>query len=80
MGISTVLQLANADLRYIRKHFSVVRERTVRKLRGEPYLGLEEFAPPKQAIVNSRSFGERITEHEDMRQQSAPTQEGWQIR
>ncbi|MGV7093785.1 Y-family DNA polymerase [Siccibacter turicensis] len=68
MGISTALQLADAELRFIRKHFSVVLERTVRELRGESCLGLEEFAPLKQEIVNSRSFGERITEYEDMRQ------------
>lgn len=68
MGICTALQLADADLRFIRKHFSVVLERTVRELRGESCLGIEEFAPLKQEIVNSRSFGERITEYEDMRQ------------
>lgn len=68
MGIGSALQLADADLRFIRKHFSVVLERTVRELRGESCLGLEEYAPLKQEIVNSRSFGERITEYEDMRQ------------
>ncbi|KAE9924616.1 translesion error-prone DNA polymerase V subunit UmuC, partial [Escherichia coli] len=57
MGIKTVLQLADTDIRFIRKHFNVVLERTVRELRGEPCLGLEEFAPVKQEIVCSRSFG-----------------------
>jgi DNA polymerase V len=37
-------------------------------LRGEPCLDLEEFAPAKQEIVCSRSFGERVTEYEQMRQ------------
>ncbi|ADO48141.1 Y-family DNA polymerase [[Enterobacter] lignolyticus] len=68
MGIKTVLQLADTDIRFIRKHFSVVLERTVRELRGEPCLELEEFSPAKQEIICSRSFGERITEYEDMRQ------------
>lgn len=68
MGIKTVLQLADTDIRFIRKHFNVVLERTVRELRGEPCLGLEEFAPVKQEIVCSRSFGNRITEYESMRQ------------
>lgn len=68
MGIKTVLQLADTNLPFIRKHFNVVLERTVRELRGEPCLGLEEFAPVKQEIVCSRSFGGRITEYEDMRQ------------
>lgn len=68
MGIKTVLHLADTDIRFIRKHFNVVLERTVRELRGEPCLGLEEFAPVKQEIVCSRSFGGRITEYHEMRQ------------
>lgn len=40
----------------------------MRELRGEPCLGLEEFAPVKQEIVCSRSFGNRITEYESIRQ------------
>ncbi|MHC6686323.1 Y-family DNA polymerase [Klebsiella pneumoniae] len=68
MGIKTVLQLADTDIRFIRKHFNVVLERTVRELRGEPCLGLEEFAPVKQEIVCSRSFGGRITEYHEIRQ------------
>ncbi|TQN53429.1 Y-family DNA polymerase [Raoultella planticola] len=68
MGIKTVLDLADTDIRFIRKHFNVVLERTVRELRGEPCLGLEEFAPVKQEIVCSRSFGGRITEYHEMRQ------------
>lgn len=68
MGIKTVLQLADTDIRFIRKHFNVVLERTVRELRGEPCLGLEEYAPVKQEIVCSRSFGGRITEYHEMRQ------------
>lgn len=43
-------------------------ERTVRELRGEPCLELEEFAPVKQEIVCSRSFSGRITAYEEMRQ------------
>ncbi|WP_413594701.1 Y-family DNA polymerase [Citrobacter youngae] len=68
MGIKKVLDLADTDIRFIRKHFNVVLERTVRELRGEPCLELEEFAPVKQEIVCSRSFGERITDYTAMRQ------------
>lgn len=68
MGIKTVLDLADSDIRFIRKHFNVVLERTVRELRGEPCLQLEEFAPTKQEIICSRSFGERITDYPSMRQ------------
>ncbi|MEA1064860.1 Y-family DNA polymerase [Erwinia sp. HR93] len=68
LGIKTALQLAEADTRLIRRHFNVVLERTVRELRGESCLEIEEFAPVKQEIVCSRSFGERIIHYEDMRQ------------
>ncbi|CBG88014.1 Y-family DNA polymerase [Citrobacter rodentium] len=68
MGIETVLQLAETDIRFIRKHFTVVLERTVRELRGEACLELDEFAPTKQEIICSRSFGDCVTEYEEMRQ------------
>lgn len=68
MGIATVLQLVDCDIRFIRKHFSVVLERTVRELRGEPCLEFDEFSPARQEIICSRSFGERVTDYEDMRQ------------
>jgi len=68
MGITTAKDLAEQSTWIIRKHFNVVLERTVRELRGESCLALEEFAPAKQQIVCSRSFGSRITDYMDMRQ------------
>ncbi|WP_434585613.1 Y-family DNA polymerase [Klebsiella sp. R390] len=68
MGIKTVLQLADTDIRFIRKHFNVILERTVRELRGEPCLALEEFVPLKQEIICSRSFGSYITAYPEMHQ------------
>ena len=68
MGITTALQLARANPTFIRKNFNVVLERTVRELNGESCISLEEAPPPKQQIVCSRSFGERITDYDAMRQ------------
>ncbi|EGH3576893.1 Y-family DNA polymerase [Salmonella enterica] len=68
MGITTALQLARANPVFIRKNFSVVLERTVRELNGESCISLEEAPPPKQQIVCSRSFGERVTTYEAMHQ------------
>ncbi|HBC8790732.1 TPA: Y-family DNA polymerase [Citrobacter braakii] len=68
MGITTALQLVRANPTFIRKNFNVVLERTVRELNGEPCISLEEAPPPKQQIVCSRSFGERVTTYEAMRQ------------
>ncbi|MCX8967230.1 translesion error-prone DNA polymerase V subunit UmuC [Erwinia psidii] len=68
MGIKTALQLAQSNPSFIRKNFSVVLERTVRELNGESCIPLEETPAPKQQIVCSRSFGERITTYDAMRQ------------
>lgn len=68
MGINTALDLAQTSPWVIKKHFNVVLERTVRELRGEQCLELEEFSPTKQQIICSRSFGNRITQYADMHQ------------
>lgn len=68
MGITTALQLSLTNPTFIRKNFNVVLERTVRELNGESCISLEEAPPPKQQIVCSRSFGQRITTYEEMRQ------------
>lgn len=66
LGINTALQLAECNINMIRKNFNVVLERTVRELNGESCIALEDAPPAKQQIVCSRSFGQRITELEDM--------------
>jgi DNA polymerase V len=68
MGIETALQLADTDVRCIKKNFGVVMERTVRELRGESCIPMEEMVPAKQQIICSRSFGQRISEEHEMRQ------------
>lgn len=67
MGIKTVLQLADANLSLMKKTFGVVVERTVRELNGTPCISIDAL-PAKQQIICSRSFGERITQLQDMRQ------------
>ncbi|EJR7832730.1 TPA: Y-family DNA polymerase [Salmonella enterica] len=67
-GITTALQLARMNITFVRKNFSVVLERTVRELNGEACISLDDAPPAKQQIVCSRSFGERITTYEAMRQ------------
>lgn len=68
MGITTGLHLAESNTSTIRKKFDVIVERIARELRGESCLALEDAPPPKQQIVNSRSFGQRITTLDDMQQ------------
>jgi DNA polymerase V len=68
MGINSALDLANANPKNIRQHFSVVVERTVRELNGESCIDFEELPPTKKQIVCSRSFGERVTSLQEMRE------------
>lgn len=67
-GIYTALQLAQLNIPFIRRNFNVVLERTVRELNGDSCILLEEVPTPKQQIICSRSFGERITTYNSMRQ------------
>lgn len=60
MGITTALQLKQADPHRIKRKFSVVLERTVAELNGISCLELEDVAPPRQQIIASRSFGEKV--------------------
>ena len=66
-GILTALDLANVNPRNIRKQFSVVLERTVRELKGERCLDLDDDISSKKQIVVSRSFGERISDLKNLK-------------
>lgn len=68
MGIHTVKALRDADVDKLRARFSVVLERTVRELRGTSCLALEDMASPRQQIICSRSFGERIYDLDNLRE------------
>lgn len=66
MGIETVRGLRDAET--IRSRFSVVLERTVRELRGDSCLELEEVVPAKQQIMSSRSFGQYVYALDELRE------------
>lgn len=68
IGIDTALKLADVEPTWIKKHFNVVLERTVRELNGQSCLKLNDVTPIKKQIISSRSFGERITEKHVMRE------------
>lgn len=59
MGIISAYDLSKANTKHLRKHFSVVLERTVEELNGISCLDLEEVAPQKKQIYCTRSFGEK---------------------
>lgn len=68
LGIHTALQLADADPAWIRQHFSVVMERTVLELNGQPCTELEPDIPARQQILCSRSFADDITTFNTLRE------------
>lgn len=68
LGIQNALQLADSNISMIRRNFDVIVERTVRELNGESCLALEDAPQPKQQILDSRSFGERITNQDEVQQ------------
>lgn len=59
-GIMTVSDLRRANPAQMRRHFSVMMEKTIRELNGTVCIELEEAPAPKQQIVSSRSFGEPV--------------------
>src|SRR5690606_21972326 len=50
----------------MRAKFGVVMEKTIRELRGEECIGIEEVAPARQQIISSRSFGNPVILIEDL--------------
>ncbi|APT35125.1 protein ImpB (plasmid) [Methylobacterium phyllosphaerae] len=60
IGITTPLQLRNADPTMIRQRFNVVLQRTVLELQGTPCLDLEQDSRESKTICCSRSFGRTV--------------------
>lgn len=66
MGIENALQLRDADPMSLRAMFGVVMEKTIRELRGEECISIEEVEPAKQQIISSRSFGNPVILIDDL--------------
>lgn len=67
-GIKTAQQLAQADIDWIAKTFSIMTVRTVLELRGHKCFELEEVPEPNKNITVSRSFGKDIETLEQLEQ------------
>lgn len=64
--IMTALDLRDAPADMIMEQFGVVLARTQRELRNMPCAGLEPEDPDRKQIIVSRSFGERVTDHQQV--------------
>lgn len=70
LGITTAWELANADKYWLRKHGSIMLERTARELLGENCCTLSDTIADKRKkqIICSRSFGQRVTDKDMLRE------------
>ena len=68
MGVRTAADLRDAPADDILAKFGVTLARTQRALQGHPCMSLEEVEPDRQQIMVSRSFGERVEDHEAVAQ------------
>ena len=70
MNIRSAWELSRAHRPWLKKHLSVVVERTARELAGEVCLVDLDFeeSQPKKQIVCSRSFGARVTDFATLRE------------
>jgi DNA polymerase V len=67
LGVNTAWELANRDPTQIRKEFSILVENTVRELNGEVRHSWDTVRAAKKEIYSTRSFGQRITDFEELR-------------
>jgi len=68
VGIYTAYDLCNADNSWIKRRMSIVGLRMVKELRGIPCFELEENAKKKKNICTSRSFGEKVSSLEELKE------------
>lgn len=67
-GIASALDLRRADPHAVRAGFSIVLARLVQELNGTACLALETMRPPHKMIQASRSFAEKVTRLEILRE------------
>ena len=64
--INTAYDFSLMPQNWVRQQLTVVGERNLKELNGEPCIELEEFVHAKKQICTSRAFGEMITEIQDL--------------
>ncbi len=68
LGVHTALDLMDMDRAEVRRCGSVVLEKTVRELRGEPCVDLDDRPQQRQHIAVTRSFGQKVGALADLRE------------
>ena len=70
-GVNTAYDFTQLNRSWVRKHLTVVGERTWCELNGEPCINLESVEPDKQSIMVSRSFGKMLDDIEIIKEAAA---------
>ncbi len=65
-GITTALQLADLDTRWMRKRTGVVGESMLRELNGECCYPFGAPGPERKTLTHSRTFGKRISSADEI--------------
>lgn len=68
INIFNVLDLLHVNLQMIRSRFSVVVERIVRELQGQPCIDLNQDNSQKKEIAVTRSFGQAVIDIADLKE------------
>lgn len=68
LNIQNVLDLIEADHKLIRRYFTIVTEQTVLELQGVACLNIEDVLPERKQIISSRSFGQPVTQIDELRE------------
>ena len=66
MKMETVEDLRTANPSRMRQQFSIVLERTIKELNGISCIELDEAGTPRQQIMVSRSFGQEVSNFDDL--------------
>lgn len=65
-GIKTAYDFIQLPIAWVRKNMTVTGERTYKELLGQPCIDMETVSPDRKSICTSRSFGEIISNYEDL--------------
>lgn len=68
MNINTIYDLMMAPPSHIEKLFSVVMKRTVLELNGIACIDIEHTPPSRKQIISSKTFGNKITSKNDLKE------------
>jgi len=70
-GITSARDLKNANENWIRRHLTVVGNRTVLELRGVCCIPIATDYPPKKGIGRAKTFGKEVSKHSDLEESVA---------